>query len=395
MDNIIDTIKEKLKEPRYLLGAAVLGGLILGLIIGWGIWPVRWTNTTAESMREDLRVDYLRNAVAVYALRANPTEAQAAFANLGKKADETLSLLTSDPGFANAEMIALFKQAVTGQSSAVIEPGQINTDTTGLGSTNPIVAGPAAVTSENTGSGLKTLGYALLAILAVGAALVYYFFYRNKVHPSKEPLPDVNAVPGSRVVPIRSASQPTQFQSEPQSMARAMAQPVKTPEPATPGQPIAIPFFNNKKANGNGEQKPLAQFMTTYMFGDDLYDESFTFDAPNGEFMGECGVSISDIIGVGEPKKISAFEVWLFDKNDVQTVTKVLMSQHVFNEPNLRHRLEMKGEPVMAEPGRQFSLETATLRMEIKIVDTVYGEIPLPEKSYFQRSTLELAVFKK
>jgi hypothetical protein len=135
--------------------------------------------------------------------------------------------------------------------------------------------------------------------------------------------------------------------------------------------------------------------MTTYMFGDDLYDESFTFDSPNGEFLGECGVSISDIIGVGEPKKISAFEVWLFDKNDVQTVTKVLMSQHVYNEQNLRSRLEMKGEPVMAEPGRQFTLETASLRMEVKIVDTVYGEIPLPEKSYFQRSTLELSVIKK
>jgi hypothetical protein len=30
---------------------------------------------------------------------------------------------------------------------------------------------------------------------------------------------------------------------------------------------------------------------------DDLYDESFTFDAPNGEFLGECGVSVSEIIG--------------------------------------------------------------------------------------------------
>ena len=396
MDSIIDTIKEKLRQPTYLIGAAVLGGLILGLIIGWGVWPVRWSDTTAETMREDLRVDYLRNAVAVYALRANPTEAQAAYANLGGKAEETLGLLSEDPGFASAEMIALFRQAVTGQSSAVIQAGQVNTNTTQTGSTSPIVPGPAATTSGNTGSGLKTLGFALLGILVVGAALVYFFFYRNKVQPATEPLPDVGGTPGSRVVPIRAVGQPGQFQSEPQPMARAMAQPIKNQEPAAPAQPLGIPFFNNKKtSNGNGEQKPLAQFMTTYMFGDDLYDESFTFDAANGEFMGECGVSVSDIIGVGEPKKISAFEVWLFDKNDVQTVTKVLMSQHVFSEANLRQRLESKGEPVMAEPGRQFALETATLRMDVKIVDTVYGEIPLPEKSYFQRSTIELTVFKK
>ncbi|MGB4594797.1 MAG: hypothetical protein WBI14_02700 [Anaerolineaceae bacterium] len=396
MNSIIAIIKEKLKDPTYLIITAVLGGLILGLIIGWGVWPVRWSDTTAESMREDLRVDYLRNAVVVYTLRANPTDAQAAYANLGSKAEETLSLLSEDPGFASAEMIALFRQAVTGQSSAAIQPGQINTNTNQTGSTEPIVAGPATSTSGNSGSGLKMLGFVLLGILVVGAALVYFFFYRNKVKPVNEPLPDVGATPGSHVVPIRVGGQPGQYQSEPQPMARAMAQPVKNPEPAAPAQPLVIPFLNNKKSsNGNAEQKPLAQFMTTYMFGDDLYDESFTFDAPNGEFMGECGVSISDIIGVGEPKKISAFEVWLFDKNDVQTVTKVLMSQHVYNEPNLRQRLEMKGEPVMAEPGRQFALETATLRMEIRIIDTVYGEIPLPEKSYFQRSTLELTVVKK
>jgi hypothetical protein len=43
---------------------------------------------------------------------------------------------------------------------------------------------------------------------------------------------------------------------------------------------------------------------------------------------GECGVGISETIGVGDPKKVTAFEVWLFDKNDIQTVTKVLMSAH-------------------------------------------------------------------
>ena len=135
--------------------------------------------------------------------------------------------------------------------------------------------------------------------------------------------------------------------------------------------------------------------MTTYMFGDDLYDDSFTFDAPNGEFLGECGVSISDTIGVGDPKKISAFEIWLFDKNDIQTVTKVMMSEHIFNDPNLRQRLEIKGEPVLAEPGKLFELETATLLMEARIVDMAYGDLPLPPQSYFQRATVELAVYRR
>lgn len=392
MGSIFETIKEKLKQPIYMVIAALIVGLVLGLIVGWGIWPVKWTNTTAESMREDLRVNYLRNAVTVYALRSKPEEAQEVYTSLGSKAEETLKKLGEDPGFANAEMIALFRQAVTGQSTAAVQPGQVNTNLSG---TNPILPGPAAEPASSAGKGLKTLGLVLLVILAVGAALVYFFFYRNRQQNQNEPLPDVAQVPGSRVVPIRPAVQPTQRSSEPQPMARAMAQPMHSANVSQQPAGVGLPLFARKQSNGNGEQKQIAQFMTTYMFGDDLYDESFTFEAPNGEFLGECGVSISDIIGVGEPKKISAFEVWLFDKNDVQTVTNVLMSQHVYNDPNLRQRLEMKGEPVLSEPGRQFTLETATLRLEAKIVDTVYGEIPLPEKSYFQRSTVELTVFKK
>lgn len=391
MDNIIDTIKQKLKQPNMTVVVAVVAGLALGLIIGWGVWPVRWTNTTAEAMREDLRVDYLRNAVAVYALRSNPTEAQSTYASLGNKADETLELLTENPGFVSQEMLSLFRQAVTGQSSAVIVPGAVNHNANPSGTVNPIVPGPSTNTQANSGTGLRTLGFVLLGILVIGAVLVYFFFFRNKAQSENKALPDIGSIASSRVVPVRNASQPGQHQAEAQPMARAMAQPVRSAEPAAP-----VPYFNNKKENnGNGERRPISQFMTTYMFGNDLYDESFTFEAPNGEFLGECGVSISDIIGVGEPKKISAFEVWLFDKNVVPTVTKVLMSQHVYSEPGLRQRLEMKGEPVMAEPGRQFNLETATLRMEVRIVDAVYGEIPLPEKSYFERFTLELTVYKR
>jgi len=40
-------------------------------------------------------------------------------------------------------------------------------------------------------------------------------------------------------------------------------------------------------------------------------------------------------------------------------------------------------------------LETATLQLEARIVDMHYGEMPLPENSYFQRFTLELTIWRK
>ena len=135
--------------------------------------------------------------------------------------------------------------------------------------------------------------------------------------------------------------------------------------------------------------------MTTYVIGDDLYDDSFSIDAANGEFLGECGVGISDTVGVGDPKKVSAFEVWLFDKNDIQTVTKVLMSSRSFNDSATRQRLASKGEPLQIEQGQTILLETASLQLQAKVIELIYGQGAMPSGSYFERLTLELTVWSK
>jgi hypothetical protein len=140
---------------------------------------------------------------------------------------------------------------------------------------------------------------------------------------------------------------------------------------------------------------PVAQFVTTYVIGDDLFDDSFSIDSQSGEFLGECGVGISETIGVGDPKKVTAVEVWMFDKNDIQTVTKVLMSAHAFNDPNFRAKLESKGEMFLLEPQKQIMLETQTLQMIVTVVDAQYGQGQLPNQSYFERVTLELAIWSK
>ena len=144
-----------------------------------------------------------------------------------------------------------------------------------------------------------------------------------------------------------------------------------------------------------GQEPPIVQYLTTYNLGNDLYDDSFSIDSPTGEFLGECGVGISEPIGVGDPKKVTAFEVWLFDKNDIQTVTKVLMSQHAFSDAAINQRLASKGEPVLAEPGKRIVLETATLQLEARVVNMAYGSGAMPSSSFFEQMTLELAVWPK
>jgi hypothetical protein len=143
-----------------------------------------------------------------------------------------------------------------------------------------------------------------------------------------------------------------------------------------------------------GESPPLSQFMTTFMLGDDLFDDSFSIDSPAGEFLGECGVGIAETSGPGEPKRVTAFEVWLFDKNDIQTVTKVLMSEYAFHDVETHERLSAKGDPVLAQPDSQVVLETAKLRLVARVVDMSYGDDPtMSSNSHFERMTLELAVW--
>ena len=388
MENTLDFIKDKLKQPRNLAIAAAVAGLVLGLLIGWVILPVQWTDASAEHLRADLRQDYLRNLITTYTLNGDKEKALQLYGELGEEAEPTLSQLLTAPGFLSTEQITRFTTAL---GIAVPQAsGETTTTTVPLtledGTEIKVDTGDEVEPAKKSNT-LLWLGFGLLAILGVGAYLAYrYYFKERPVHEGK-PLDDDTSE--NRVAPT-NARQP----------AAVPARPAAEPAPAaTPAQSQSVfkpPFFGNgKQTNGSAVQKPVAQFMSTYAFGDDRYDESFTFDAPNGEFLGECGVSISDIIGVGEPKKISAFDIWLFDKNDIQTVTKVLMSKHSFDDPTSRQRLEIRGEPILAEPGAQFVLQTATLRLEGRIVDVMYGDMPLPEDSYFQRSTVELAIYRK
>ena len=140
---------------------------------------------------------------------------------------------------------------------------------------------------------------------------------------------------------------------------------------------------------------PIVQFMTTYLHGDDLYDDTFSIETPTGQFLGETGVAVAETIDEKDGKKVTAFEVWLFDKNDIRTVTKVVMSDHAFNDDAIKAKLAPKGEAVLAKSGDTLMLETATLRIKARLVDISYGSGPYPPNSFFERITIELAAWPR
>lgn len=338
----MDRIREQIRNPLIAAIAGFVLGLIIGLpLLGWGLWPLQWEDAEPQHLRDDLKAQYLCMTIDSYVRHNNAVEAKERFESLGDQGEDLLNQLA--PGTCN-----LSENEITGFKALV------------LGSAIPLPQGtealPGATEEAPTPAGGGTTGGSrivvvlvlCLAVLLVAGILVYLLVLRKRV-------PGAGSTGGATYV-----------------------RPATSVDYATEGQ-----------------ETPVAQFMTTYMAGDDLYDDSFSIDSPSGEFLGECGVGIADTIGVGDPKKVTAFEVWLFDKNDIQTVTKVLMSEHAFADAGLQQKLASKGEPVVIEPDTRILLETATLQLEARVVDLNYGQGALPEHSFFERLTLELAVWPK
>jgi hypothetical protein len=342
-----------LKDFRITLPVGVVIGLILGLVIGWGIWPVQWTDLAPYHLRADLREDYLRTAIYTSTLEGDASIALKAWSELGDTAEETLAVVRNRPGFLSEAQINSFVGVVgAGAVEAVpeveVEPEEVESQ------------------EETAGPNWLLLGALCIGLVAVIAGVVFFVVMRSR-----------NARTGQY--------EPSDLPSSPDD--------VDFDEDAMRFAPEQRGVFEELLADEHTQ--PVAQFMTTYMVGDDLYDDSFSIDTPTGEFLGECGVGISETVGVGEPKRVTAFEIWLFDKNDIQTVTKVIMSEHAHDDDKLRMRLESKGELVLAEPGKQILLETATLQLEARIIDMAYGEGAAPDLSFFERLTLELAIWPK
>ncbi|MCU0484999.1 MAG: DUF5305 domain-containing protein [Anaerolineales bacterium] len=340
------------------------------MLWGYVIMPVEWYDAAVYHLRPDLQEEYLRMAVDSNTLRSDPQLANKRFKDLGDLGPETLLKLQANPGLQGVENINKFNvdanagiapvspvvEATTpAQEGAEAPAGETTTETQAPMPTQGTTPQAGTEEEEKETSPLLKLFLAMCGItLVVGIALAVIYLLRSR-----------------RIAETEGSQAPLQRAKESARQARYA------------------------EYTAAGEEPPMAQFMASYKVGDDLFDDSFSIDSPTGEFMGECGVGISETIGVGEPKKVTAFEVWLFDKNDIQTVTKVLMSAHAFRDEALKQRLAAKGEPLLAEPAGQALLETATLRLVAKVVDMNYGEGALPDKSFFDNMILEIAIWQK
>jgi hypothetical protein len=325
-----------LVQQRSVLVATVVGvvvGLLLGLAVGWGLWPVEWTNATPAHLRQDFQETYVLFVAEDYAATQDLEKARQRL-GVGFWEDEAL-----------AQTLQEVEQAQDAQQA--LDVRKLARDLEAVGTAPEEEA-------EDLGARLRPVtlvcGIGLLVVALVGGGLYLY----------------------TRLIERR------------ETQARRDEGPVVTTREAAPPERVAW-----------GGERPNAQFDSTYRHGDAHYDPSFSIELETGEFMGECGVGISEVIGTGDSDKVTALEAWLFDKNDIRTVTKVLMSKYAYNDEALRTKLAPKGEPVLVEEGKDLILETKMLRLRVHVVEVGYGDDDAPSQSFFETLTVELAAWVK
>ncbi|MBM4464902.1 MAG: hypothetical protein FJ014_04950 [Chloroflexi bacterium] len=315
--------------PKALIGfvAGLVVGLIIGLpILGWWVFPVQWYDTDPFDLRQSYKEAYISMLADSYTLNTNVA--------LARQRVE---------GWDPKELGQVIGQLKAKSDGAQVQ--RLDNLAVALGVRAEVVTPEPAARPTTVGALAQRLvpilGIVLAAALVIAGVMVGISVLRER-------RPGEPVKLGKRLSPAQRAVRPEEV----------------------------------------GEI--LGRFPASYAVGQDSYDQSFPIESPSGEFLGECGMGISEIISVGPPAHITAFEVWLFDKNDIRTVTRVLMSRYAYHDDALRAKLAPKGEAVLVEPGKAIVLETASLRVDAEISEVGYDEEAAPPQSYFTRLTVSL-----
>lgn len=330
------------RRSILFLVLAFLVGWAIGLFIfGWNLTPVRYTGAGYQHLREQEQDKFLISMAELYAL----TKVDGYFVNVFStwdEADETICELAIDNGTNPAQQLKLNSLA------AVLNEGS--------GCAEVAAAANEQLETEDADEGGRSTGATialicgLLLVLGLIVGAIFFLWQRRAQQPGEDDQP-------------------------------GLAGPTESPV--------------LEETETDQQVTPLARFETTYVRGHDTYDDSFSIENADGDFLGECGVGLSETIGADMPKNVTALEVWLFDKNDIRTVTKVVMSDHAFFDEAIKAKLAPKGEPMLARPDDVIVLETASLIVNAEITEMEYGTGTLPPQSFFERITVELSAWAK
>jgi hypothetical protein len=165
-------------------------------------------------------------------------------------------------------------------------------------------------------------------------------------------------------------------------------------QPGTSDIILQPPIMTPRAASPIDGENLISTYATTYVHGDERYDDGFPINGVNGEMIGECGASVAEKIGLDSPAPVAALAVWVFDKSDFHSKTKMLLTPYAFRNELIRSKASERGELVQARPGGLFEVLTTQLRVEVAIRDLQFRPVAGDPEGCFGRLELEFRVFK-
>jgi hypothetical protein len=348
------------RNRSYLLVVvAFIVGLLIGwFVLGWGLAPVQWSNAQLQDLRPEDQQMFVATQAEAFAQTQD-----------SRKAIERLQMLGTQQHVAEVAAEVVQQAEAAGD---VVSADRVRSLAASLNLALPGASIPADQTvaslTDDEPQGESNLVTVLgLALLAGGIALAAWLLLRSR---SAEP-----------------EEEPVEFMTEP---LVAEEQPVF--RPGRPATPPVVPAPAPGPAAGRSSAGQ--EFSAVFSQGDVAYDQSFDIEGSDGSYWGECGMSMSEMVQ-GDPERATALEVWLFDKSDIRTVTKVLMSDYAYGNQALREKLSSRGDAVLLAPDLGFVLDAQTLRLMGKIVELEYDDSQAPARGTIRKLRVQLRVMRQ
>jgi len=299
------TVVDIARRKWSLPAAGLILGVALGLIYSWAIHPARIVDTRPEQLRAEFQQDYLRAAADSFSLTMDVSTALRRFEALGGSATASLRPLRR-PQVAAPDPLIEGYAFVIDSLGADAEPSR------------PL-ASPRVSLPTWGAVGLAA------AILTGGVAAVVPRWRRRRGAPSPSPTSAPSAAP-----PIPAVLAPIR--------------------PQAPVESRIFGTFHAEFSPTDGDAEP-----------------AFVIENAAGEFLGECGVSSSELVAAGPPALAPALEIWLFDKHRLQTVNAFVIPPGAASDSDFHHRLTGRGEVHAAQDGLHFHLASRTLRLDVQL----------------------------
>lgn len=331
----------------------VVGLLIGWLGLGWWLLPVHWTNTDPVDLRPTARQQYLDMVAESYALTKDALRAQSRLESWSKEEAGRLILVQADQYQREGKLMEEQRLRDLAQALGLTGPATTQPSPTAA---RPTPAPTSAAGARSRLAGV--LGIVLaIPLLVIGGGILYYLWRQR-----------------------RAAAGEASIAEEEEEFAPAAA-------------PLVRPTSSRMARSAAPPAVGMQEFTATYNLGDSEYDQSFTIEDASGNYRGECGIGVAEKVG-STAGPATALEVWLFDKSDIRTVTKLLLTDFAYNDPGIRSRLATKGDMVLAMPGQSFMLETQSLVAAAEITELDYATVD-PPRSSIARLTIKLRVHAK